>query len=221
MLQLNGLKYDGIIAFSGFSEPLLHPDINKFIALARSSCSSSRIELYTNGDALTIEKLVGLFESGLSSIHVSLYDGSEQNELFIEMTKKAGLTHDRVILRERYLEKDRNYGITLSNRSGMIDLDKSKRELPLYSECYYPFYMMFVHYTGDVLLCSHDWGKKLILGNLYEQEIFDVWNGNLINAIRGNLSSKDRTFLPCSRCDVKGVLMGKEHFDYWNRVYNK
>ena len=27
--------------------------------------------------------------------------------------------------------------------------------------CYYPSYNFFIDYNGDVLMCSHDWGKKI------------------------------------------------------------
>ena len=40
---------------------------------------------------------------------------------------------------------------------------------PLKSPCYYPSYTFFLDYQGDVLMCPHDWGKKLILGNLNEK----------------------------------------------------
>ena len=30
----------------------------------------------------------------------------------------------------------------------------------------YSLYTFFLDYQGDVLMCPHDWGKKVILGNL-------------------------------------------------------
>ena len=32
---------------------------------------------------------------------------------------------------------------------------------PLAKACYYPFYVIFMDYNGDYLLCSHDWGKEI------------------------------------------------------------
>ena len=37
---------------------------------------------------------------------------------------------------------------------------------PLNNPCYIPSYTLFFDYLGDVLMCPHDWGKKIILGNL-------------------------------------------------------
>ena len=51
--------------------------------------------------------------------------------------------------------------------------------------CTYPSYMFFIDYNGDVLMCSHDWSKEKILGNLNEKIFFKF--GILINQ---NLSEK-------------------------------
>ena len=41
---------------------------------------------------------------------------------------------------------------------------------PLDNPCYIPSYYYF-DYLGDVLMCPHDWEKKIILGNL-KKEIY-------------------------------------------------
>lgn len=222
MKELEELMYDGIIAFSGFSEPLFHKDIYEFISLARKSCTKSRIELYTNGDLLNVDKLVKLFDAGLTSIHISLYDNPEQIERFLIMRNKAGVKVEQFILRERFLPKEKGYGLTISNRAGMVNFQKlGMKPLsgPLKSKCYYPFYMMFVDYTGEVIICSHDWGKKLIAGNLGKASVVDVWTGRIMNHVRKKLAVEDRGFSPCNECDVKGTFIGREHFKKWQKFY--
>lgn len=222
MEELRELIYDGIIAFSGFSEPLFHKDIYDLISLARKSCTKSRIELYTNGDLLDVDQLVRLFGSGLTSIHISMYDGPEQIEKFSIMRDAAGIRSEQFILRERFLTQDEGYGLTISNRAGMVNFQKlgmKRLNEPLKSKCYYPFYMMFVDYTGDVIICSHDWGKKLIAGNLKKKSVVEVWTGRIMNNVRKNLAMEDRGFSPCNECDVKGTFMGREHFKKWQECY--
>ena len=34
-------------------------------------------------------------------------------------------------------------------------------------------------YNGDVLMCSHDWGKKNILGNLNRSDFIEIWTSQL------------------------------------------
>ena len=213
MKELEELAYDGIIAFSGFSEPLFHKDIYELISLAHKSCTKSRIELYTNGDLLNVDKLVKLFDAETTSIHISLYDDPEQIERFLIMRNKAGIKVEQFILRERFLPKEKGYGLTISNRAGMVNFQKlgmKRLSRPLKSKCYYPFYMMFVDYTGEVIICSHDWGKRFIAGNLNKDSILEIWTGKPMQHIRYRLGNADRNFCPCNACDVK------EH-TYWCR----
>ena len=69
------------------------------------------------------------------------------------------------MIRHRYLGADQDFGLTLSNRSGMMNNAEFKIE-PLKTSikkpCFYPSYTFFMDYNGDVLMCSHDWGKKKI-----------------------------------------------------------
>lgn len=224
MKELEELAYDGIIAFSGFSEPLFHKDIYELISLAHKSCTKSRIELYTNGDLLNVDKLVKLFDAGLTSIHISLYDDPEQIERFLIMRNKAGIKVEQFILRERFLPKEKGYGLTISNRAGMVNFQKlgmKRLSRPLKSKCYYPFYMMFVDYTGEVIICSHDWGKRFIAGNLNKDSILEIWTGKPMQHIRYRLGNADRNFCPCNACDVKGTLIGADHFQRWKKYYKR
>ena len=43
--------------------------------------------------------------------------------------------------------------------------------------------MMFVDYTGEVIICSHDWGKRFIAGNLNKDSILEIWTGGSLCSI--------------------------------------
>ena len=70
-------------------------------------------------------------------------------------------------------------------------------------------------------MCSHDWGKKNILGNLKKEKIIDVWLSENAKKSRSTLANSDRNFSPCNVCDVKGSLIGKSHADAWKALSNK
>ena len=81
--------------------------------------------------------------------------------------EKLGLNNEKYVLRARYLPQEKDFGITISNRGGMlanaeykIDPLKSKLNKSVFIQA-----INFLDYNGDVLMCSHDWGKN-ILGNL-------------------------------------------------------
>ena len=94
---------------------------------------------------------------------ISVYDGPEDLEKFKNMCVEAKLKPNQYVIRNRFLPPEQDFGITINNRGGHMDnaghpiksLIKSIKE-----PCYYPSYNFFIDYNGDVLMCSHDWGKK-------------------------------------------------------------
>ena len=59
-------------------------------------------------------------------------------------------------------------------------------------------------------MCPHDWGKKLILGNLNKEKLIDIWFSKKSMRIRKMLNQSNRNFSPCNVCDVDGTMMGKK-----------
>ena len=96
------------------------------------------------------------------------------------MCKDAGIPEGKYKIRARYLPESKDFGITLANRGGMME--KAEYSIPSLDEplkkpCYYPSYNFFLDYTGEVLVCSHDWGKKKILLGILKKHSFRymVW----------------------------------------------
>lgn len=222
MIELASVSYDGMLLYSAFGEPLLYKNIEILIAMSKSYCPNVRIESVTDGDFVTVEKLRALFDAGLDSLLISMYDGPHQEPIFREIIETAGLTDAQVILRKRWLPPEEHYGITLSNRAGLVTLTElgiGPTKESLKRPCYYPYYQMLVDYDGSVLLCPHDWGKKLVVGNLNRDNILDIWDSRTMKRVRNSLSVSDRSFAPCDKCDVDGTLMGESHFERWQNYY--
>jgi len=219
--QLKDLNYSGIVIYSGFNEPLLNKNIYNNIAQTKNYLPKAKIELITNGDVLNEKRLIKLFESGLSTLLISVYDGPDDMVKFENMCKNANLDKDQYVIRKRYLPPEQNFGITMSNRSGLME--KAEHSIPALKEtlktpCYYPSYTLFIDYNGDVLMCSHDWGKKNILGNLKKDKIMDVWVSDNAMKSRKNLANGDREFSPCNVCDTGGSLIGEKHVEAWKKI---
>ena len=220
---LNDIGFKGQILYSGFGEPLLDKKIFNHIATTRRILPNSRIELITNGDVLDEKRLQRLFESGLSTLLISVYDGEKEEVAFHELCTKSGLRDDQFVIRPRYLPPEDDFGITLTNRGGMMDDAEyaiSSLNVYLKKPCFYPHYMMVIDYLGDALLCPHDWGKKMILGNLKKQSFQTIWTSERMNEIRSRLAKGKRTSQPCNTCDAKGTFMGKNHVKAW-RQFNE
>ena len=65
-------------------------------------------------------------------------------------------------------------------------------------------------------MCPHDWGKKVILGNLNKQKLIDIWFSKKSINIRKMLHKSNRNFNPCNVCDVEGTLMGQKNSEYYS-----
>ena len=223
MNELSVLNYKGLIMYSGFNEPLLNKKIYENILQARTLVPESKIELITNGDVLNEKRLVKLFESGLSTILISVYDGPDDVVKFQNMVDNVGLDKERYVIRHRYLPPEKDFGITISNRGGQMK-NASYPILPLNEKmsdpCNYPAYSFFLDYNGDVLMCSHDWGKKNILGNLNKNTLKEIWLSEISTSSRKKLISSNRSLSPCNVCDVSGELIGSSHSAAWKKFYH-
>ena len=218
-IELKELNYKGTIRYSGFVEPMLDKNIFNLINMVRNYLPESNIEMVTNGDPLNLKRLKKLFESGLNKILISAYDGKEDSDKLEDLCIQANLTEKQYIVRHRYYSEDQDFGITLSNRSGLMadaefKIDSLKE--PLKKPCYIPSYTFFLDYQGDVLMCPHDWGKKVILGDLNKEKLKDIWFSKKFMGIRKMLNKSNRNFKPCNVCDVDGTFMGEKNSKYFN-----
>ncbi|MNL33272.1 S-adenosyl-L-methionine-dependent 2-deoxy-scyllo-inosamine dehydrogenase [compost metagenome] len=50
--------------------------------------------------------------------------------------------------------------------------------------CPYIFYAMSVNADGLVSSCFLDWGRKLIIGDVRNTPLIDIWNSDKMNALR-------------------------------------
>lgn len=222
MKELSLVDYKGLIIYSGFNEPLLNKKAYKQISEARNLLPDAKIELITNGDVLNEKRLKELFTAGLSTLLVSVYDGPEDIIKFENMCKSVGLDKKQYVIRNRYLPPEKDYGITMSNRGGLMEKAVHKilpLKKSLSKKCNYPSYTFFIDYNGDVLMCSHDWGKKKILGNLNDNSIIEIWTSKKSMKARSLLINSKRNFSPCNVCDVKGDLIGSTHAESWSQIF--
>ncbi|MHA1538361.1 MAG: radical SAM/SPASM domain-containing protein [Alphaproteobacteria bacterium] len=214
--DLAAFSYQGRISFSGFGEPVLNKAFAEHLRIFRRHLPEATIETNTNGDQLNVEKLDELFGAGLSAIYVNLYDGPEQADGFHALFKQAGIEEPRYRLRPHWVGSNEDYGLTLNNRSGVLKNDEigvAPLSEPLTMRCHYPFYKMLVDWNGDVLFCSNDWGREIIVGNVLERSVSDIWLSDQMKEVRRHLSGGHRNFSPCNKCSVHGTLHGQSSFD--------
>lgn len=216
--ELAELKFKGMVIYSGYVEPLLDKKIYESISEARKLLPEAQIELITNGDVLNLERTKKLFESGLSTLLISVYDGPKEERNFYKICTELNLRKDQYVIRNRYKPQSKNFGLNLSNRSGNLknaEFSVEPLKQSLIQKCNYPAYTFFIDYNGDVQMCSHDWGKEYVLGNLKKEKILDIWKNKKYELARKQLLNSNRNFNPCKKCDVDGSLIGNKHSKEW------
>ncbi len=214
--ELQRLDLKGRISFSGFGEPLLHKQFPEIVRVFRTRLPDNTIEVNTNGDRLTVAKIRELFDAGLTHLYINLYDGPEQIPHFENMVKEAGLEETQWRLRPHWPNQDEDFGLTLNNRSGMVnapEIGLVPLDQALSMRCHYPFYKMLVDWNGDVLFCSNDWGREIVIGNVMKTSLRDLWLSEKMFAVRRHLMNGERCFSPCDKCNVHGTLHGGFSFE--------
>ena len=69
--------------------------------------------------------------------------------------------------------------------------------------CRLPFWSLAVLVDGRVIVCCHDWGHSVILGDLSRQSLGEVWNGELTNHYRHLLWNRRYDESPiCRNCSI-------------------
>ncbi len=215
--QLLEINFNGTISLCGYGEPMLHKDISYIV---KKLSNVSKVEVITNGDVLSPRRLQELYISNVSKVLVSMYDGPEQIKKFKVMTKKANVPEDLIILRDRWYDKYNDFGVKLTNRAGTIKTG-IQEEVGIYKNCYYPTYQFLIDWNGNIYLCPQDWQRKVSMGNIMQETIFNIWTGNTLTKFRKNLLSGKRCANPCTECNADGTLLGKNHAKKWEEIYIK
>jgi len=213
--QLQEIKFQGTVSLAGYGEPLLHKDIS-YITEKLSNISS--VEIITNGDVLSSKRLQELYISKASKVLVSLYDGPEQLKKFENMKRNANVPEDFVILRDRWYDQHNDFGVKLTNRAGTVSAGIQDK-VGLYSTCFYPAYQFLIDWNGDIYLCPQDWQRRVSMGNLMQENIYEIWTGKVFTEFRKNLLNGKRCKNPCLDCNANGTLLGKKHADIWKKIY--
>jgi len=223
--ELASLDFSGRFSPYLQGEPLLDNRMPELVAMARHTLPQAKILIQTNGDALTVEKGLALFEAGLHKMIINCYDDngdqvSRVQKLVREIVEKqpdiknikSNFMHkfNRMISSERHGQISREIAIddktwwkedTAENWAGNIP---GSLQEPLRGSCRRPFNQLYVHYNGNVVLCCCDWKGEVIFGNLMRDSLVEVYSGLVAAKYRENLARKNRKMKLCEVCNYRG-----------------
>jgi MoaA/NifB/PqqE/SkfB family radical SAM enzyme len=192
----------------------------ELLAMASKTLPRAKLLIQTNGDFLTVEKGLALFEAGLHKLIINVYDDKEQlgrlqNLVAALVKKRPGLRQIRSGLGPMIRSENRGKikreisidnktwwrGDSQENWAGNIPGALAE---PLKKSCIRPFNQLYVHYNGNAVLCCSDWKGEVVLGNVLEQGLSAVWLGPVATRYREKLARKDRRLKLCAVCNYCG-----------------
>jgi radical SAM protein with 4Fe4S-binding SPASM domain len=185
------------------NEPLMDDRIYDFIKYAKENLPQAKIELKTNGILLDIEKLDKLFDSGLDLLHISDYENSKKSS---ENLKQLFADNN-----DRYSGKlIYGHGTYYSNE-GKVNRAGTNPSMPeakplINCFCYRPFEMLTFTADGRAAACSNDLFFENIMGNVNENSVKEIFNGENFHKIRKDVLEYNRSsWQACSKCDYLGL----------------
>ena len=190
---------------------------------------TARVEINTNGSLLDDRKTVDLLEAGVDLIRFSVdaFSKSTYGKC------RVGLDYNRVVGNiNRFIERASGNHSSVVTEVRMIDMDINKDEqkpfieywsgradrtliVPLYNwpwddgvtmvrkPCLKMREEMFFYSDGRAVLCCWDIAGRAVIGDVTEESVLEIWNGEARLRYADFLSRGEREkIMLCSRCDA-------------------
>lgn len=195
--DLASVDYSGRVSLFEMNEPLTDirlPYLINYVSLKVSNCWQL---IVTNGDYLTVQKSIELFESGLDYLFVSSYS-------------EAHYKHTRGIVRrlsKKYRAKlitipQYQYDFATDNRAGNL-VNFEKLSEPLNEACGRVNNILYIKPGGEVVSCFGDYFNEQVMGNIINDGVWGSWYGDSFGNLRQKLNCGNRRDLTlCSKCNV-------------------
>ncbi len=235
--QITG--FDGVVQLFLIDEPTLNPTYLEKIADLRWQSPRCTIYCSTNGDAIVgskdpRRKLEGLWEAGLSSINLNIYDGGAAGEgrilAYQDVIRSCADFVNAKPAQGKYSRghSPRKLRVYVTDMrpdrltAGKTDLfhdrkaeDRANNDVPVDNRCPRPHRHMVVRYDGKVLLCCaldptdpRADEDGMVVGDLNRQTVSEVWNSDAMNMHRWLIQENGRRHDPCDSCGLRTSFPG-------------
>ena len=188
--NLQALGFRGRISPFAINEPLMDRRMPDIIRLFRSACPEALITLVSNGDLLAPKILRDLFAAGLDGLGLSIYDNQSFKKL------KSFWKNPKMRLSDKRHNLWENRGGQIKNAKFSYQINKT---------CLRPFHAIVVKSNGDVVLCCADMYGDVVMGNVAENRLEEIWNSEKFRLYRSRLATNNRKgLLLCETCSYEG-----------------
>nr|WP_321513227.1 SPASM domain-containing protein [uncultured Pseudodesulfovibrio sp.] len=194
--SLARIDYAGSVGIFEINEPFSEKRIVEFHVLARKKLPKCWLYLASNGDLIKKGIVEELFENGLNILYLNSYDEKAvpRNLEFINSLKPEhqAMTH----------HMNRTYQDDWESRAGNIgQYFKGFTNNP----CDIVYNLCYIKPSGTVHPCVNDFHDKVILGNVNDIDLMEIWHGQKMSQLRQHLNEGNRNCNNlCSQCDYPG-----------------
>ena len=193
IVQLADIGYTGTITLQRYGEPLLDDRLATFVKFIKDKVPGSKVHIYTNGDLLTSVRFRALVAAGVGFFMVTAHDdilGESLREL------ESSTSEEEKLLYRIRLRRD----LALHNRAGILAIGRQDKS---FQPCDAVSRDMEIDSHGRVLLCCNDYYSTVILGNVTERSLRDIWRDKQSRFYRRELARGHRSkFAMCRECNM-------------------
>ena len=198
---------NGTLLNSGLSESLIRAGLN-FISFSvdgytKETYEKNRINAKYDSTMenisgfLKVKKQLGL-KTPFTVVQVMEFDESLSKEEFQSQKTQFIKKFDGLDLDKLTIRTPHNWG-GLLEIDGLRKIDRKKDKL---IPCTFPWYSITVFYNGMAYLCPQDFEGEIPLGNLNKVSLKEIFNNDIIRAVRNRFKNKDvKDLSPCNNCD--------------------
>ncbi len=211
-------------------EPTMHPKYLKLVKTLRDYVPKAQIQITTNGvrflkKGAFDKEVAAIFKAGADFIVLDtyyperdrlreaafackdtrikvldFYDDMIPNKISPYHNHRRKMRNTVVLMDDLAARDGESKSRTIMNHAGS-NPEAPILKQPLEKTCTNPFREVTVCWNGNVNICCMDWSHEMVLGNIKENTLEEIWNNEKFEAARTALQNKDRNFDPCSKCN--------------------
>jgi len=226
-------KYDvKRVSLFNNNEPLLDKRIYDFIGYLHKKDKSVEITLSTNGLVVDLKKILKLQKKGLTTLYISIptvdkeayksimgFSFSRINNLLSKIDDPKLLKMIRIAVpKTKYLNDDLmlkelgkfvicEWELEYKENWEIADTyNEISDGLKYVGPCDRPMDQMVISSNGNVIICCRDWKEQNVIGNIYDNTLYEIWHTNKMKKIQDSIAKLEYNDIECCKdCNMNKV----------------